>query len=75
MTPRTARARMLALAHIEAAQASLYAAAQASSPLRGWLAEWQAIGDHADATKALWHRINEAPAPTGHDLDTTTTTP
>lgn len=67
MTPKTKAARGAALGYIEAAQALLYKAAQTSCDLQGWADQWQAIGDHADATKALWHACNNAPAPTGHD--------
>lgn len=62
---RTARERTLAL--IEQAQTLLYRAAQESCPLKGWADQWQEIGDHADATQRLWHRINDAPMPIGHD--------
>lgn len=69
MTPRTREARQNALDHIEAAQRSLYAAAQAACDLQGWAGHWNTIGDRADATQALWRQINAAPLPTGHDAD------
>ena len=56
-----------ALELIEQAQTMLYQAAQTACPLQGWADQWTLIGDHADATKALWHRVNSAPRPTGHD--------
>jgi hypothetical protein len=59
--------REKALRKISQAQALLYEAAQLTCPLQGFLKPWEAIGDHADATKALWHRVNNAPRPTGHD--------
>ena len=66
MTP-TARARKQVLDHLAAAIDQLQAATQAACPLKGWVNEWQAIGDHMDATRALWHRIADAPHPIGHD--------
>lgn len=60
-------ARLAVLELIQEAQSLLYTAAQTASPLQGWLREWQRISDHADATKRLWHKINNAPRPTGHD--------
>lgn len=63
----TAEARAKTLALIQSAQSLLYEAAQASCPLHGWCEVWQQIGDHADATKDLWHTVNDAPRPTGHD--------
>lgn len=45
----------------------LYAAAQTACPLHGWCDQWDLIGNHANATKALWHKISQAPQPTGHD--------
>lgn len=60
-----ARAKTLSL--INQAQTLLYEAAQTASPLQGWCAEWEAIGDQADASKALWNRVFTAPYPTGHD--------
>lgn len=59
--------RKLVLVLIERAQRLLNDAAETASPLQGWLREWQRISEHADATKALWHKINNAPKPTGHD--------
>lgn len=64
---KTLAARRAVLAKIEQAQTLLYEAAQAACPLQDWVDQWDAIGDHADATKALWHRVNNAPYPTGHD--------
>lgn len=60
-------ARRSALTKIEMAQALLYEAAQVSCPLQGFVEEWEAIGNHADKTKALWHSVADAPLPTGHD--------
>lgn len=60
-------ARKLALALIQQAQELLYNAAQTACPLKGWADQWTAIGDHADATKALWHRVSQAPHPLDHD--------
>jgi hypothetical protein len=60
-----ARKRVLQL--IERAQSLLYEATQTACPLQGWCKQWEQIGDHADATKALWHKINRAPLPIGHD--------
>lgn len=59
--------RKAALSKIEQAQTLLYEAAQLTCPLHGFADQWTEIGDHADATKALWHRINNAAFPTGHD--------
>jgi hypothetical protein len=67
MSPRTKAAAEKTLALIQQAQSLLYEAAQTSCPLQGWCDEWEMIGDHADATKALWHKVNNAPRPTGHD--------
>lgn len=65
---RAMSARSRVLADIEAAQMLLYRACQTACPLQGWGdGPWEWIGDHADATKALWHRVNNAPDPTGHD--------
>ena len=64
---KTLEARRKTLAHIEAAQNQLSAAAQAACPLQGWSDEWTEIGDMADAVKAFWHKINQRPYPTGHD--------
>jgi hypothetical protein len=61
--------RQRALDLIAKAQAILSEAAQTANPLRGWSDEWKAIGDHYDATKALWHRCNSAPLPTTHDSE------
>jgi len=69
MTPKAQAARTATLGLIDAAQTLLYQAAQTSCDLQGFADEWRAIGDHADATKALWHRVNAAPLPTGHDHD------
>lgn len=69
MSPLTSSARQRTLDLIEQAQTLLYQAAQASCELQGWVDEWETIGDHADATKALWHSINNAALPTGHDQD------
>lgn len=66
---KTLAARSKALAHIEAAQNQLYAAAQAACPLQGWADEWTEIGDMADSVKAFWHKINQRPYPTGHDAE------
>lgn len=59
--------RTRALNKIQQAQALLYEAAQITCPLHGFVKSWEKIGDHADATKALWHAVNNAPLPTGHD--------
>jgi hypothetical protein len=59
--------RARALNKIEQAQALLYEAAQITCPLQGFVKPWQRIGNHADATKALWHAVNNAPYPIGHD--------
>jgi len=69
MTPTIQLARKLTLERIEQAQTLLYQATQASDPLQGWADLWREIGDHADLTKALWHKINNAPVPTGHDYE------
>lgn len=69
MTKLTTAARQRTLDKIQQAQALLYEAAQASCDLQGWCKEWEAIGDLADATNALWHRCNNAPHPTGHDAE------
>lgn len=60
-------ARQRTLDLIQQAQSLLYEAAQTACPLQGWVKPWEHVGDHADATKALWHRVNSAPYPTGHD--------
>jgi len=65
--PKHVAAAEKALRLIEQAQSLLYQAAQTACPLQGWCDQWKQIGDHADATKALWHKINQAPRPTGHD--------
>lgn len=70
MTPQAKAARDAALGYVEAAQRLLYQAASVSCDLQGWADHWGAIGKHADATKALWHRLNDAPLPTGHDGET-----
>lgn len=67
MTQLTTSARQRALDKVQKAQALLYEAAQTSCDLQGWSKQWAAIGAHADATKALWHKCNNAPLPTGHD--------
>lgn len=59
--------RRLALEKIEKAQTLLYEATQAVCPLQGWADLWTELGDHADATKRLWHKLNDAPRPVGHD--------
>lgn len=59
--------RAKALNHIAQAQAHLSEAAQLTCPLRGFLNPWQWIGNHMEKTNALWHRVNNAPRPTGHD--------
>ena len=64
---KAAANRELALRHIQQAQAHLAEAAQLTCPLRGFLKPWEAIGKHMDKTKALWHRVNNAPRPTSHD--------
>ena len=74
MSPRTSAARQRTLDLIQQAQDLLYQAAQCSCDLQGWCREWEAIGAHAEATKALWHKANNATPPTGHDADRTTKT-
>lgn len=69
MTKLTEVARSETLSHIQAAQQHLYSAAQASCPLQGWCDLWEEIGDHADKIKALWHKVNDSPLPTGHDQE------
>jgi hypothetical protein len=69
MSPTTALARKLTLERIETAQSFLYMAAQVSADIQGWADLWQEIGDHADRTKELWHKINNAPLPAGHDYE------
>ena len=64
---QAAKARKRTLRLIDQAQQLLYAAAQTSCDLQGWSYQWKLIGDHADATQALWRKINTAPHPTGHD--------
>lgn len=64
---KAAEARRAVLECIAEAQNLLYEAAQYACPLQGWCKQWTLIGDHADATKALWHKINNAPRPAGHD--------
>lgn len=66
-TPQAKAARDAALGFVEAAQRLLYQAAAVSCDLQGWADQWDAIGKYADATKALWHKLNDAPLPTGHD--------
>jgi hypothetical protein len=53
----------LALAHIQLAQDNLSAAARMIEDLPGYDDQWRAIDAHYTATKALWHRINDTPAP------------
>jgi hypothetical protein len=72
MTPQVTTARKRTLELIESAQSLLYEACQTASPLQGWVTPWEQIGDHADATKSLWHKVNDAPLPTGHDYPTPT---
>jgi hypothetical protein len=62
-TPAAEAARQRTLDLIERAQTLLYQAAQAACPIFPWEDQWTDIGNHADATKALWHRINQAPMP------------
>lgn len=69
MTAKTRHARELALDLIQLAQDNLAAAASVACDLQGWAEEWQAISDAHDATRALWHRCNEAPLPLGHDYE------
>ena len=69
MTAKTKAARDATLGFVEAAQTLLYKAANESCDLQGWADEWQDTGDTADAVKALWHRLNDAPLPTGHDYE------
>lgn len=64
---RADKARLEVLALVNEAQSLLYTATQKACPLQGWTQEWEKIGAHADATKALWHALNNAPRPTGHD--------
>jgi hypothetical protein len=64
---KAAAARLRVLRLIEQAQSLLYEAAQTACPLQGWVKPWERIGAHADATKALWHRVNDARRPVGHD--------
>lgn len=59
--------RLRALQKIDEARALLSEAAQMTCPLQGFGKPWKWIGDHMDKTKALWHRVNNAPVPTGHD--------
>lgn len=40
---------------------------QTACPLRGWVNVWKALGNHADATKQLWHRVESALYPTSCD--------
>lgn len=67
MTPRAAENRRQALELIQQAQSLLYQACEKISPLKGWGELWDRVGDHAQATKSLWHEVNEYPYPTGHD--------
>ncbi len=60
-------AREHALHLIQQAQTLLYQAAQTTCPLLNFAKPWEKIGKHADATKALWHKVNDAPLPTGLD--------
>ena len=69
MTSLTINARFEVLQRIEAAQTELNAATAAASSLRGWSDQWSEIDAHAEATKALWYRIMEAPMPLGHDSE------
>lgn len=63
-TPASLRQRARALAKLEQAQNLISAAAQDLCPVVPWGdGPWQWVGDHYDATKALWHRINNAPMP------------
>jgi hypothetical protein len=68
MTSKAKEARAEVLRLIERAQ-NLYTAAQTACPLQGWCDQWEAIGDHADATKRLWHKLNDGPRPTKHDRE------
>ena len=63
--------RRRVLAKIQAAQSLLLDASQLASPIQGhgWADAYTAIGKHYDLTKALWHRVNNLPRPTGHDHD------
>lgn len=65
----TLRERGRALEKIEQARALMYEATQITCDLRGWSDLWHEIGDHADKTKALWHKVNNAPRPSGHVQD------
>lgn len=72
MTAKTEQARRNVLTLIEQAQHLIAEAQRAASPLQGWAEEeprgpYYLIGDHYDATKQLWHQVNNAPVPTGHD--------
>jgi hypothetical protein len=69
MTERTKKARAEVLALVQKAQSLLYTAAQTACPLKGWCDQWDWIGEHADATKDLWHRLNNSAPPKGHDGD------
>lgn len=68
-TPKARAARDAALGYVDAAHALLLKAAGVACDLRGWSDQWQAIGDHADKIKALWHALNDAPLPTSHDSE------
>ncbi|MES2923140.1 MAG: hypothetical protein V4819_16405 [Verrucomicrobiota bacterium] len=59
--------RERALRLINEAQSLLSKAAQLICPLKGFANPWKWIGDHMDKTQALWHRVHNAPYPTGHD--------
>jgi hypothetical protein len=59
--------RTRALVKIEEAQRLLYEAAALTCPLQGFSGAHAAIAKHGDATKALWHAVQNAPLPTGHD--------
>lgn len=68
------QARLQALRLIEQAQNLLREAVQVASPLQGWADEkpkgpYYLIRDHAEATNALWHTVNNRPLPTGHDYE------
>lgn len=73
-TPAALAARSRALAKIEQAQSLLSDAAQILCPVVPWGdGPWQWVGDQYDATKALWHRVNNAPMPERLDSEPRTT--